>query len=157
MVNTWAENDAKQESLYRLLHYVLQQIDSDDVSIETLSILFHMRFASIAGICPNLDSCSICQLGVDDIREELISFVFQKGGVICRNCAGDYGGKRLSLSKGTIKQLLWIGNGDLKKVGKIRITSLALKEGLPFLEAFVAYNLGKEMKSVKIIRQVRNK
>jgi len=157
IVNAWAENDAKQERLYRLLYYVLGQIDSGHVSSEILSILFLMRFASIAGICPNLVRCSMCQLAVDSIREEHISFDFPKGGVACRKCTENYSGNRLSLSKGTIKQLLWVDSGDLKKAGKIRFSSIALKEGLNFLEAFVTYNLGKEMQSLKILRQIRNK
>lgn len=156
IVNAWAENDAKQERLYRLLYYVLEQINSGHISSEILSILFQMRFASIAGICPNLVRCSICQLAVDSVKEERISFDFQKGGVVCRKCTVN-SGNRLSLSKGTIKQLLWVNSGDLKKVGKIRFTCLALNEGLNFLEDFVTYNLGKEMQSLKILRQIRNK
>ncbi len=156
IVNTWAENDAKQEQLYRLLYYVLEQINSGHISAEILSILFQMRFASIAGICPNLVRCSMCQLQVDSVGEERIFFDFQKGGVACRKCAGS-SGNRLYLSKGTIKQLLWVESGDLKKAGKIRFTSSALNEGLNFLEAFVTYNLGKEMQSLKILRQIRKK
>ncbi len=156
LVNVWAENYAKQERLYRLLYYVLEQIDSGFASAETLSILFQMRFATIAGICPNLVRCSSCQLSTDSVEEDNISFNFQKGGIVCRECAGS-AGYRTSLSKGTIKQLLWINSGDLKKAGKISFTSAAVKEGLNFLEAFVTYNLGKEMQSLKILRQIRNK
>ncbi len=156
IVNAWAENDAKQERLYRLLYYVLEQINYSRVSAEILSILFQMRFVSIAGICPNLVRCSLCQLEVDCIREEHIFFNFKKGGIVCRECAGN-SGSRLYLSKGTIKQLLWISSGDLKKAGKIRFTSSALNEGLNFLDAFVTYNLGKEMQSLKILRQIRKK
>jgi DNA repair protein RecO (recombination protein O) len=90
------------------------------------------------------------------VKEEHISFNFQKGGIVCSECAG-ISGYRTTLSKGTIKQLLWVNSGDLKKAGKIRFTSSALKEGLSFLEAFVTYNLGKEMQSLKILRQIRNK
>jgi DNA repair protein RecO (recombination protein O) len=157
IVNAWAENYAKQERLYRLLYYVLEQINSGNISSEILSILFQIRFASIAGICPNLVHCSMCHLAVDSLRENHIPFVFQKGGVACRKCTENCGGNRFSLSKGTIKQLLWVDSGDLKKAGKIRFTPLAVKEGLNFLEAFVTYNLGKEMQSLKILRQIRNK
>jgi len=157
IVNAWAENYAKQERLYRLLYYVLEQINSGNVSSEILSILFQIRFASIAGICPNLDHCSMCQLAVDSLREDQIPFIFQKGGVVCSKCTENCFKNRLSLSKGTIKQLLWIDSGDLKKAGKIRFTPLAIKEGLNFLETFVTYNLGKEMQSLKILRQIRNK
>ena len=157
IVNAWAENDAKQERLYRLLYYVLEQINSGSVSAELLSILFQIRFASIAGICPNLIRCSICHIAIDSFREDHISFFFQKGGITCRKCTENCCENRLSLAKGTIKQLLWIESGDLKKAGKIRFTPLAVKEGLNFLEAFVTYNLGKEMQSLKILRQIRNK
>ncbi|HPA15993.1 MAG TPA: DNA repair protein RecO C-terminal domain-containing protein, partial [Desulfobacterales bacterium] len=60
-----------------------------------------------------------------------------------------------SLSKGTLKQLLWIGDGDLKKAGRMRFTPRGAKEGLDFLEAFVPYHLEKEPRSLKFLREIR--
>ena len=78
----------------------------------------------------------------------------KKGGVICGRCGADSAVKRF-LSKGTVKQLLWIMDGDLEKAGRIRFTRQAVDEGLAFLEAFVAFNMGREIKSLKFLREIR--
>ncbi|MBL0699844.1 MAG: DNA repair protein RecO C-terminal domain-containing protein, partial [Desulfosarcina sp.] len=64
-------------------------------------------------------------------------------------------GKRLKLSKGTIKQLLWIKHKDLATAARIRLASGSMKEGLLFLESFVQYHLGKELKSLNFLKQIR--
>ncbi|RPH49706.1 MAG: DNA repair protein RecO [Desulfobacteraceae bacterium] len=155
MVNEWTELGAKQEELYFLLCHVLKQIDTGCISDEISGILFLIRFASIAGIRPNLLKCSICSLEIDKIKEERIIFDFSRSGIICPKCAGGKSAGRLSLSKGTIKQLLWVENGGLIKAGKMKFTPLAIKEGLDLLEAFTAYHLGKEMQSLKFLKQIR--
>ncbi|NNK84664.1 MAG: hypothetical protein HKO91_03815 [Desulfobacterales bacterium] len=83
-----------------------------------------------------------------------IIFDLTKGGLVCENCCQNIS-KRITLSKGTIKQLLWIDQGDLAKAKRIRFTPQALNEGLTFLEAFVPFHLGKEPKSLKFLRQIR--
>jgi len=156
LVSEWTESEAKQEDLYLLLCHVLEQIDAGSISEEVSAIMFLMRFASIAGIRPNLLRCSICRLELDKIKEERVAFDFSKSGIICQKCAGR-SVSRLSLSIGTIKQLLWVESGGLKKAGKIKFTPLAIKEGLDLLEAFISYHLGKEMKSLKFLKQIRKK
>jgi DNA repair protein RecO (recombination protein O) len=154
MVNEWTESGAKQEDLYLLLCHVLEQIDAGRIPEEISGILFLIRFASIAGIRPNLLKCSICRLETDKIKEERVAFDFSRSGIICQKCAGK-SVSRLSLSKGTIKQLLWVESGGLKKAGKIKFTPLAIKEGLDLLETFTAYHLGKEMQSLRFLKQIR--
>lgn len=154
VVNEWAEPGAKQEDLYLLLRHVLEQIDAGQIPEEISGILFLMRFASIAGIRPNLLKCSICRLEIDKIREERVIFDFSRSGIVCQKCTGN-SVSRLSLSKGTVKQLLWVESGGLKKAGKIKFTPQAIKEGLDLLETFTAYHLGKEMQSLKFLKQIR--
>jgi DNA repair protein RecO (recombination protein O) len=154
LVNEWTEPDAKQEDLYLLLCHVFEQIDAGLISEEISAILFLMRFASIAGIRPNLLKCSICRLELDKIKEERVAFDLSRSGIICQKCAGR-SVSRLSLSMGTIKQLLWVESGGLKKAGKMKFTPAAVKEGLDLLETFTAYHLGKEMRSLKFLKQIR--
>jgi len=156
LVNEWTEPGARQKDLYLLLRHVLEQIDAGMISEEISGILFLIRFASIAGIRPNLLKCSICRLETDQIKEERVAFDFSKGGIICQKCAGK-SVRRLSLSKGTIKQLLWVESGRLEKAGKMKFTSQSIKEGLDLMETFTTYHLGKEMQSLKFLKQIRKK
>jgi len=68
---------------------------------------------------------------------------------------GDDFQKRVRLSKGTIKQLQWLDTGDLEKAERIRFNTQSLNESLHFLEAFVPYHIGKKIRSLDVLRQVR--
>jgi DNA repair protein RecO (recombination protein O) len=154
LIIAWMEEGQKHEPLYYLFHHVLEKLDQGHMSGEALSILFQMRFMKMAGLDPNLNECSICRVEMERIKKNEIIFDLKKGGIVCEKCASGSAGQ-IFLSKGTIKQLLWIKSGELKKAGRIRFTSRALKEGIEFIEAFVPYHLGKEPRSLKFLRQIR--
>jgi DNA repair protein RecO (recombination protein O) len=145
LINQWMEEGQKQVRLFQLFRHVLSELDLDHTSEEALSILFQIRFMTIAGLGPNLKQCSICQAEIEKMKESRIKF---------DGCAsGD--SQKIFLSKGTIKHLLWIQRGDLTRAARIKFASQALTESLKFLEAFVPYHLGKEPRSLKFLRQIR--
>ncbi|NNL41962.1 MAG: DNA repair protein RecO [Desulfobacterales bacterium] len=154
LINAWMEEREKQSKLYYLFRSVLGELDLGHMPDTVLSILFQMRFMTISGHSPNLRQCSLCKKQLEEIKKADIIFDLTKGGLVCENCCQNIS-KRITLSKGTIKQLLWIDQGDLAKAKRIRFTPQALNEGLTFLEAFVPFHLGKEPKSLKFLRQIR--
>jgi DNA repair protein RecO (recombination protein O) len=78
------------------------------------------------------------------------------GGIVCDTC-GAAAGRRLSLARGTIKQLNWIQGQTLDKALRLQFSEQALAEGLALCEAFVPYHLGKEPRSLNFLRQMRKK
>ncbi|MBW2574506.1 MAG: DNA repair protein RecO [Deltaproteobacteria bacterium] len=154
LINQWMEKGQKQVQLFHLFRHVLSELDLGNTSEEALSILFQIRFLTIAGLGPNLKQCSICRAEMEKMKETRINFDLSKGGIICGGCAsGNL--QKIFLSKGTIKHLLWIQRGDLTRAVRIKFASRALMEGLEFLEVFVPYHLGKEPRSLKFLRQIR--
>ena len=154
LINEWMESGQKQVQLYHLFQYVLRELDSGLVSEAALSILFQVKFMTISGLVPNLRQCSVCRIEVEKIKETRVKFDFAKGGILCNGCTSKTL-QNIFLSKGIIKQLLWIEKGDLVKAVRVRFTSDALRKGLEFLEAFVPYHLGKEPRSLKFLQQIR--
>jgi DNA repair protein RecO (recombination protein O) len=154
LINQWMEEGQKQVQLFHLFRYVLRELDLGHTSEEALSILFQIRFMTIAGLAPNLKQCSICQTEMGKMKESRIKFDLSKGGIICEGCASG-ALEKIFLSKGIIKHLLWVQRGDLTRAVRIRFASQALMESLEFLEAFVPYHLGKEPRSLKFLRQIR--
>lgn len=152
LIDEWMEKNAKHIQVYHLLEYVLSELDKESAPLEVLSILFQMRFIVLSGLSPNLTCCSICQTLTEDIKSEKLIFDLGKGRVACEACAPS---GHIHLSKGTVRQLQWIGEGDLKKAVRIRFAIQALKESLSFLEMFVPYHIGREPKSLKFLRQIR--
>ena len=154
IINQWLEEGTRQESIYYLFRHVLQSLDSGRIPEEALSILFQIRFMRISGFSPNISRCSTCGIEIDKMEGNRVLFDLAKGGIVCKGCAS-YPSGRLYLSRGTIKQLEWVGSGDIKKAERIRFTALAIKESLVFLEAFVPYHLGKEPRSLSFLRKIR--
>ncbi len=154
LINVWMEDGKKQVQIYQLFQYVLEELDLGYIQQEALSIIFQIRFIKISGFCPDLTRCGNCRIEIEEIKKGKIVFDIIKGCLICDRCSSATLDK-IHLSKGTIKQLLWVESGGLKKAGRIRFTKTALSEGLKFLEAFVPYHLGMEPRSLKFLRQIR--
>jgi len=155
VVNIWVEEGKPQEELYQLLEYAFQLLDRNLLPGEEVSILFQMRFLSLAGLSPNLEECAGCRTLLDRFAGNLIFIDFSKGGILCRRCvvSSDIQGE---LTTGTAKQLLWVNSGDLKKAERIRFTPRAVMEGLVFLEKFILYQVGREPNSLKFLRKIRS-
>jgi DNA repair protein RecO (recombination protein O) len=153
LVGEWMEKNVKNVQIYHLLEYVLNALDTESASLEALSILFQMRFMALSGLSPNLTCCSICQTQIAEIKSERVVFDLKKGRVACESCMP--GSSHIYLSKGTVRQLQWIGDGDLKRAVRIRFAIQTLRESLSFLEVFVPYHIGREPKSLKFLRQIR--
>ncbi len=154
LINQWVEAGQQQTQLYHLFYHVLETLDTGLVLPEELSIMFQMRFLAFSGLSPNLSQCSICRIETEKMKHNRLLFDLAKGGLVCETCSRNTG-RQIFLSKGTIKQLQWIGDSDLKKALRIKFTSFALKEGLDFLETFVPFHLGKEPRSLKFLREIR--
>ena len=154
LINAWLEENEKQPRLFYLFQYALGELDRGDTAEDVLTIIFQMRFLRLSGQRPNITACSNCRAELEAIRQDKFTLNLAKGGVICAKCGPGSQG-RLSLSKGTIKRLLWVEDGDMAKATRIRFTPESLKEGVEFLEAFVPYHLGKQPRSLKFLRQMR--
>ena len=154
LIHSWLEENQKQDRLYYLLKHVLGQLNTNSASAAELSVLFQMRLLYLSGHRPNLGQCARCRKHLESIGSHYLVFDITKGTILCRDCASERGG-RFRLSKGTIKQLMWFENGDLKKASRVRFGAQALKESIEMLEAFVPYILGIQPRSLKFLREIR--
>ncbi len=154
LINTWTEAEEQQLQLYLLFHHVLGELDNGYILPEALSILFQMQFMSLAGFYPDLRHCGICGIDMDRMKQNRLVFDIVRAETLCEQCVSA-DSKRVFLSKGTVKQLLWMEHGDLQKAGRVRFTPQSLREGLNFLETFLPYHLGKTPRSLGFLRQIR--
>jgi DNA repair protein RecO (recombination protein O) len=154
LLNRWVEENQKQASLYYLLKHALSQLDGGPSAAAEISIFFQMRLLNLSGHDPSLRQCGRCRKNLETIQSDQVVFDIAKGAILCDECASGTGG-RIRLSKGTIKQLLWVASGDLKKASRLRFGAQAIKESLEFLEAFVPYIMGLQPQSLKFLRQIR--
>jgi len=154
VLNKWLEEGKQQAQLYRLLQYVLDEVDAGHSTEEELSILFQMRYLMVSGLMPNLEECGTCRTSLEKVGNSNVGVDLKKGGIVCDRCL-ERQDRAGSLSKGTIKQLLWVANSELEKAGRAKFAKQAIREGLSFLEAFVTFHLGSEPRSLQFIRGLR--
>ncbi len=155
LVNAWMEEGQPQKDLYRLLTEALHQLDAGLLPEAGISILFQIRFIAMAGLLPNLTDCNTCGTIVDQIQQDRIHFDLAKGGLVCKKCCPNPDGRMLGLARGTIKNLVWMSKSDLEKAKRVRLSAQAVCEGLDMLEHFVPYHVGKKLKSLSFLKQVR--
>lgn len=154
LIDAWMEDHVLQAELYHLLRHALSELDRGVTSEALLSILFQMRLLRLSGHRPNLDRCGVCRKALDAMRPDMLGVDIARGGIACLDCL-PRSTDALSLSKGTVKQLQWIAGGGLARAARIRFTSAAISEALGFLERFVPYHLGRQPRSLKVLRQLR--
>lgn len=154
LIYSWTEENFKQDALYYLFEYVLFELDTGRTTPQVLNVLFQMRFLNLSGHRPNLTQCNVCALELDSINDENIAVNLQRGGIICSKCSGESASSKV-LTRGTIKQLQWVQSGRLAKAARIKFSLSALAESTNFLEEFVCYHLGKQPRSLKFLRQIR--
>ncbi len=154
LVLTWLEEGKAQEKIYHLLKYSLEALDNGQCPA-VISIIFQLYFLQFSGLSPNLKQCSRCQIALEKLPGEKFGFDLAKGGLVCQGCLTDKSSP-YQLSRGTVKQLLWIQANSLKNVKRLKFAAPAIKESQVFLEAFIPYHLGREPKSFKFLNHIRN-
>ncbi|MFH1984732.1 MAG: DNA repair protein RecO [Pseudomonadota bacterium] len=154
LVNEWLENDEEQSDIYALLYYVLSGLDEGSRDPADLSILFQIRFLAFSGMSPGIDQCHGCRKSLDSLSERPLGFNMARGSVVCSECR-ENGAPHIAVSHGTLKLLRWMRTGPLATAARIRCDPNARSQGLALLEAFVPYHLGKELKSLGFLREIR--
>lgn len=155
MVNAWMEEGRRDDPLFELMAHVLDALDRRTMPAPVLSLLFQIRFMCLAGFSPNLIACGECETPIDDIHQERVHFDVAGGRLVCERCRPSGGTRDLPVSKGTLKQLSWINGSDIRRAERIRFSPVAIAEGERLLEAFIPCHLGREMKSLGVLRQMR--
>ena len=155
LIYNWMEDHYQQTALYYLFEHVLSELDSGQTAGNALNILFQMRFLNLAGYRPHLTACSLCHKQLDDIQQAKIILDLKGGGIVCGSCSSRCT-SRMSLARGTIKQLLWVESGDLAKATRMKFSPAALQESTHFLEEFATFHLGRQPRSLKFLRQIRD-
>jgi DNA repair protein RecO (recombination protein O) len=154
LIHDWMEERVEQKELYHLLHHVLSRLDEGRVPEAVLSILFQMRFLRLSGHSPSLERCVVCQRKTPVIRSAVLSVDVAKGGIACPGCLPP-SVDAPRLAKGTVNQLLWVARSDLSRAVRMKFSPAAMVESLAFLERFVPHHLGRQPRSLRVLRQLR--
>ena len=117
--------------------------------------MFEIRMLSLFGYRPHLIQCGLCKRDWEELKEIPAAFFsFEKGTLVCGKCAKN--GEGLSpLSLGTARLIDQVSQMELAKLHRLRFTIQALAESRELLPRFITHQLGKELRSLKALREIK--
>ena len=155
LVNEMAwEREANREAFDLLLSF-LSILDEMEAEEERLRV-FEIRMLSLFGYQPNMRRCDSCKEDWENLKTVPVFFSIEKGGLVCERCSKGRN-HLVPLSLGTARLIERISQMELSKIHRLRFTSQALSESRQLLPRFIAYQLGKELKSLKAINSIQEK
>jgi len=114
--------------------------------------VFELRFLDLMGYRPRLMECTIC--GKAPSSSEGAFFSYRHGGVVCRSCQVNARGA-IAISGETIQTMERVLKMDLTEVEGVRFSPVVLAEGKDILPRFVQHQLGKGLKSLRVMEAVQ--
>ena len=137
------------EEGYALLLEAFLELSEKGGEPEAIARGAEVRLLDIAGYLPSFGTCVICNDTLTgETHREGVAFSGERGGVICSSCRPK--GERVDfVSPGTLKTLS-------ASVGRrVLFTRLALEESGRIIPSFIAHHLGKPLKSLGFIGQMK--
>lgn len=155
LVNEMAVEREEYSEAFELLLTFLSALNRETLTEDYLRI-FEIRMLSLFGYRPNLRNCAVCKKGMEDLkRDKTMFFSLEKGSLVCQGCSKNWT-NLIPLSMGTARLMDEITRTDLSRMDRLKFTSQALWESRLLLPRFIAYQLGKELKSLKILKENLN-
>jgi DNA repair protein RecO (recombination protein O) len=153
LVNEMAgEREANPEAFDLLLSFLLG-LEEKEPEEERLR-MFEIRMLSLFGYRPNLKRCDVCKKDWEELRGVLhLFFSPERGAMVCEACSKMLN-RLIPLSLGTARLIEEISQIDLSKINRLKFTPQALTESRVLLPKFITYQLGKELKSLRALRDL---
>ena len=137
-------------AVFSLLLHFLRLLNREELSEDYVRI-FEIRLLTLLGYQPQLDRCLVCHGELEP--DTLNWFNLKKGGVVCPTCHAGLDG--LPISLGTSRILKAARSYPLSKIRRIRFTAQASDESRRILSNFVEYQLGKKLKCLRFLEQMK--
>jgi DNA repair protein RecO (recombination protein O) len=141
----------KNEKIFQLLQDFLLILGREKGSDATIRF-FEMRLLKITGFEPALDHCASCKTPVTNGSSYY--FYPREGGIKCSDCTRPEKYDQ-SISAGTVRTLLLGKDMDIDKIKLIALSDSLAMESRHILSGFISHVLGREVKSLKVMEQVR--
>lgn len=139
-------------ALYRLLHDFLGLLDAGAVAPASLLRFFELRLLGLSGYEPTLDRCQACHTPVGSGFS--YRFSASAGGLLCGGCRPDTP-DALPVSLGTIRTLALGRELPPERLGRLLWSPQAALESRRLLERFIRHLLGRDLKSVQVLREIQ--
>jgi DNA repair protein RecO (recombination protein O) len=141
----------KSVQLFSLLEAFLGLVNEGVHSDETTRF-FEIRLLKLSGYDPVLERCIVCNSSVDRIESPCFNPI--DGGIRCLKCRQN-NLSFIPVSIGTIKALLLGKEIDINRIHRLNLSQQSLRESREILSSFIKHTLGKELRSVRVLNQIK--
>jgi DNA repair protein RecO (recombination protein O) len=141
----------KNEMIFNLLSDFLSVMESGPF-IHGLLSFFEIRLLHFSGYEPVLDRCALCNKPLE--AESSYRFSNSRGGLKCSRCDA-FEPPAPSLSMGTIRSLIHAKDMPVGKLARLTLSRQSAQESRQLLVHFIRHLLGKELKSLQVLQQLR--
>ncbi len=156
LVNEMSGERETNTEAFNLLLYFLLTLEEKGTQEEWLR-MFEIRMLSLFGYRPNVRRCGLCKRDWGDLKEISSTFFSPgMGALVCKSCSNALN-NLVPLSLGTARLIEQISQMELEKIHRLKFTFQALAESRVLLPKFITYQLGKELKSLKALRNIDDK
>ncbi len=153
LTNEMAGEREPNQGAFELLLSFLLNLEETPPQEEQLRI-FEIQMLNLFGYRPNMKKCNLCNRRWEELREIPIFFSHERGALICEGCSQKWN-NLIPLSIGTARLIDKISQTELSKLQRLGFTYQALSECREILPKFISYQLGKELKSLKALREIK--
>ncbi len=150
LIECWSKEEDKDYQLYLLLLELLKALSQPKTPYPII-LGFKVHLLKHAGYKLCLDQCVSCKKEV----EGWTGFSIQKGGLICKECAGNRE-TIMPISKGTLKSLQFLQRTEPAYFSRLSLTPKLLQELWQILAQFHIYYLRKSPHSYKVMADFLN-
>jgi len=151
LADNFTPENKPQGELFTTLVNFLNVLDYKDVNEYVLHI-FELKLLKLAGYKPHLETCLVCKESLKEGKR--YCFIPREGGIKCSSCFTQDSPAYPALSAGTIKMLLLGSTAKVENLWEIVVNEETTKEARLFLDRFIGELLGKEIKSLHVLREV---
>lgn len=151
LVDHFTVEGKRNSSLFYLINDMLGILERGSSIEETLRI-FELRLLKLSGYDPFLEKCGLCMTPLDNMTAP--SFNAATGGIRCRRCCGEEE-HAVPVSVGTLKTLLLAKTIETDRMARLTFSERTRRESAVMLGTFIRHILGKELKSLRVLNQLR--
>jgi len=151
LMDQFMPEDKKNEVSFCLLRDCLRIMEGTAMT-EAFLRFFEIRLLRISGYDPVLDHCLGCKTPIG--QHASYRFDAAKGGLTCNDC-GFGNPDAIPVSLGTIRTLLLGREMEIDRLCQLLLSDRSAEESRNLLAHFIRHILGKELRSVHVLNEIR--
>ena len=148
------EMTGEKESNPRLLELLVTFLTvlNDFPAREEYPRVFELRFLDLIGYRPRVTECVRCNQALS--LTDQAWFSFRHGGTVCKKCNNNALGA-MAVSAETRRAMEGVLSMDLAAVQELRLPPQVIAEGREIIPRFIQHQLGKALKSLRVMEAVQ--